>query len=76
MSRIQRILFVALVLAGLLVAWLAYRTRQPPILPGDAEHRRFVNAETCLTCHDADGPAPRSSAHPVGLDCLRCHGSG
>ena len=76
MSRLQRILLAVLVVAGLLVAWLAYRTRQPPILPDDAEHRRFVNAETCMTCHGADGPAPRSSTHPVGLDCLRCHGSG
>ena len=75
MTRIQRILLVVLVVAVSFVAWITYRTRQPPVLPDDAEHRRFVNAETCLTCHEADGPRPQSSTHPVGLDCLRCHGS-
>ena len=74
MSRIQRILLGVLVVAGLLVAWLAFGTRQPPVLPGDADHR-FLDADTCMTCHGPEGPAPQSSTHPVGLDCLRCHGS-
>ncbi len=75
LSRTQRILFAALIAVALLVAWLAYRTRQPPILPANPDHRTFVDAETCLVCHGPDGPAPQSVNHPVGLDCLRCHGS-
>ena len=75
LSRTQRILFAVLIAVALLVVWLAYRTRQPPVLPADPNHRAFIDAETCLVCHGPDGPAPQSASHPVGLDCLRCHGS-
>ncbi len=75
MRRTQIALFALLVAAAALVIAIASRTRQPPILPKDAEHARFDGAEACMTCHGPDGPVPHGRNHPPGLDCLRCHGS-
>lgn len=74
MKPVQRIALVGLVLVALLVAFLALRSRQPPILPQDADHASFASGGTCLRCHGLDGPTPRSKNHPLGDDCLRCHG--
>jgi cytochrome c553 len=74
MSRLQWSLLVVLALVVALVAVLVARNRQAPVLPGDDDHATFVNATACLECHGgADGLA-RSKNHPIGDDCLRCHG--
>lgn len=75
MSRRQWVLLAVLVACGALVAVLATRTRQAPFLPADAVHAEFTSVEACLSCHGPDAVAPRSKSHPLGNDCLRCHGS-
>ena len=64
---------VILVVLGF-VLFLALRTRQPPVLPGDAKHAVYDGAASCLTCHGPQGVKPRSKNHPMGNECLRCHG--
>jgi cytochrome c553 len=75
MSRKQLIILAAIVIAGGFIAWLALSSRQPPLLPVDDVHAVFESATTCLSCHAAEGAVPRSSRHPLGDDCLRCHGA-
>lgn len=74
MKPAQRISLIAVVLIAAAVVYLTTRNRQPPFLPADDEHVAFVDAPTCLTCHGADGGFPQSPNHPLGNDCLRCHG--
>jgi cytochrome c553 len=74
MSRKQWIVLSAVLVAAAFVVWLALSSRQPPLLPADEAHAAFENAATCLGCHGAGGPAPQSPRHPLGDDCLRCHG--
>jgi hypothetical protein len=74
MSRRQWIALAVLAAAGALVAWLAWSGRQAPLLPGDDAHAVFESDAACLTCHGPAGPAARSRNHPLGDDCLRCHG--
>ena len=76
MSRTQVILILVLLVLAALVAGLAFRTRQPPLLPHDSEHASFTDAATCLVCHGPDGPVPQSKNHPRRLDCMQCHGAG
>lgn len=74
MSRKQIALLVVVALAAVAVFLLARSNRQPPLLPGDEEHAAFVSADACLQCHGPDGPYPRGRSHPVGRECLQCHG--
>ena len=75
MSRTQRLLLLALAAVAIIVILLTKRNRQPPFLPTDAEHAGWDGASTCLACHGPGGAAPQSKRHPLGLDCLRCHGA-
>jgi hypothetical protein len=75
MSRRQWTLLAAIVAAAAFMAWLARSSRQPPMLPTDATHAAFESAGACLSCHSASAAVPRSSRHPLGDECLRCHGS-
>lgn len=74
MNRKQWTLLAAIVVAAGFIAWLAWSSRQPPMLPADDVHAGFESAAACLSCHGSGGPLPRSSRHPLGDDCLRCHG--
>ena len=74
MNRTQWILMASLLVVALGVGYLAMRNRQPPMLPLDADHKGSVNTITCLSCHGPDGSDPRGANHPLGDDCLRCHG--
>ncbi len=74
MTRKQALLLLALGLVAALVLLLTLRNRQPPFLPDDPEHRRGATVDECLACHGPGGAAPRSPNHPLGRDCLRCHG--
>jgi len=74
MSRKQLALLSALALVAALVLVLALRTRRPPFLPNDEAHASGTAVEACLSCHGPEGPSPRSQNHPLGRDCLRCHG--
>ena len=75
MSRKQWIAIALIAAAAAFVAWLARSTRQAPLLPADETHSRFESAPACLACHGPDAPVPRSRQHPLGDECLRCHGS-
>lgn len=75
MKRVQGILLAVVLLLGAVVTVLALRNRQAPVLPNDADHRRGPIPAACLECHDTGGSHPRSKNHPVGNDCMRCHGS-
>ena len=74
MNRKQWIVLVAIMIAAGFIAWLALSSRQPPLLPADDAHAAFENAATCLSCHADDDAVPQSPRHPLGEDCLRCHG--
>ena len=74
MNRKQWTLLAAIVIAAAFIAWLALKSRQPPMLPTDDTHHTFESAATCSSCHGQDGAVPRSPRHPLGDDCLRCHG--
>jgi cytochrome c553 len=74
MKPSQRVALIVVVLAAGLVALLALRNRQPPVLPANADHASFSSAEQCLACHGPAGVLPRSKNHPLGAECLRCHG--
>jgi hypothetical protein len=73
LTRRQIVLLAALAVLAVLVIWLAMRNPKPPWLPPDAVHARFLDPDTCLSCHGPSGVLPQSAAHPVGRDCLRCH---
>ena len=75
MSRKQWIILAAIGIGAAFVLWLALSSRQPPLLPEDDLHARFENARACLSCHGSDGVVPRSARHPLGDECLRCHGT-
>jgi cytochrome c553 len=75
LKRGQRIALVLLALAAAAVLWLLRGSRQPPLLPADPAHAAWEGAASCETCHGPDGIAPKSKKHPLGFDCLRCHGS-
>lgn len=75
MNRKQWTLLVAIVVAAGFIAWLARSSRQPPMLPANDVHAAFESAGICLSCHGAQGAVPRSPRHPLGDDCLRCHGA-
>jgi hypothetical protein len=74
MRRVQTIALVVIALLAGFTIYLAMRGRQPPILPADAEHARVLGEEDCLICHDPNGDSPRARNHPLGDDCMRCHG--
>ncbi len=76
MTRKQVFLLVALGALAALLIGLALRNPQPPILPSDAAHSDAAGGPECLSCHGPTGPSPQSRNHPVGQDCLRCHGTG
>ena len=67
---------IALVALAALVTFLAVRGRQPPILPADTDHTRFISSGACLSCHGPQGGSPQPKTHPLGNDCMRCHGMG
>jgi hypothetical protein len=75
MNRKQWIMTFVLAVAAAFIAWLAWSSRQPPLLPIDDAHASFVSAATCLECHGQGGSVPQSRQHPLGEDCVRCHGS-
>ena len=74
MKPAQTVAILAIVALAALVLYLAMRSRQPPVLPADAEHARFISSGACLSCHGPDGVSPQPRNHPLGADCLRCHG--
>ena len=74
MNRRQLVWIVILILGAAFVGVLVLRNRQAPRLPVDIDHAAFRGADACLECHGPDGGAPQSRNHPVGRDCLNCHG--
>ena len=74
MKRRQWVILAAIGIAAAFIAWLAWSTRQPPLLPEDDVHASFQSPGVCRTCHGSDGAVPQSPRHPLGEDCLRCHG--
>ena len=75
MNRKQWIILSAIAFAAAFIAWLAWSSRQPPLLPDDDTHATFESAGNCLGCHGPEGPVPQAPKHPLGEDCVRCHGS-
>ena len=73
MKRAQWISLAVIFVFAALIVVLMLRNRQPPVLPADEEHV-WHSTEACMECHGPDG-TPVSPNHPVGRDCLRCHGS-
>lgn len=74
MKAAQIVSILALVTVAALVIFLVVRGRQPPLLPFDADHARFVSSGACLSCHGPEGSSPQPRNHPLGTDCMRCHG--
>jgi cytochrome c553 len=74
MKPVQKISLALVVAIAALVIFLATRNRQPPIVPPDEEHASFIDAAACNECHGPEGPIPQSTNHPLGNECMRCHG--
>ena len=74
MQRRQWLVLAAILAVLAFVAWLARSSRQAPLLPADDTHKTFDSARACLDCHAPGAPVPQSPRHPLGDDCLRCHG--
>jgi mono/diheme cytochrome c family protein len=74
MKHTRLVLAGALLLVTLLVGYLVLRNRQAPQLPTDRDHGRFISADACQACHGPKKLYPRGRNHPIGIDCLRCHG--
>lgn len=74
-KRTRLVLLAALALVAILIVVLAGRNRQPPLLPSDESHRAWQSAAACLSCHGPREGLPRGANHPLGDDCLRCHGT-
>ena len=74
MKTTRMVVLAALALAAGIVVWLSMKSRQPPLLPVDETHASWNNAEACDACHGRDGAVPKPAKHPLGFDCLRCHG--
>jgi hypothetical protein len=75
MNRTQIAALMTVILLAGFVVFLAVRSRQAPVLPGNRIHARFVNSDSCLgACHGPDGGYPRSRNHTLRTDCLACHG--
>jgi hypothetical protein len=75
MSRRQWLILAAIGGAAAFIGWLAWSSRQAPMLPQDDIHLTVTSAGACLECHGANGAVPRSPRHPLGNECFRCHGS-
>jgi hypothetical protein len=73
-KKAQVIALALLAVLAATVGYLALRTRQPPPLPANVTHASAAVPEQCLGCHGPGGVAPRGENHPLGRDCLRCHG--
>ena len=74
MNRSQLIALVGVLALAALVLFLAVRARQPPVLPANPDHQRFVNPNACLSCHGPGGELPQSKNHTPRTDCMGCHG--
>jgi cytochrome c553 len=74
MNSKQWVILSVVAFAAAFIAWLAWSSRQPPLLPEDDAHASFVGAGACLECHGPEGAVPQSREHPLGEDCVRCHG--
>jgi cytochrome c553 len=74
MNRRQWMILAAIGIVAAFIAWLAWSSRQPPLLPHDDAHATFESARACMGCHGPDGAVPQAPRHPLGQDCLRCHG--
>jgi hypothetical protein len=74
LNRVQLVLLLLLGLVAGLLLLVVMQNRQPPLLPDDPDHVTFYGHTTCLVCHGPAGPHPQSRNHPVGNDCMRCHG--
>jgi cytochrome c553 len=73
-NKTRAILLAAIALAATLIVWLSIKSRQPPLLPADETHASWENAQACDTCHGPESAVPKPPIHPLGFDCLRCHG--
>jgi hypothetical protein len=73
-SRAQVLGLLALLVLALIIGTLSLRNRQAPMLPLDDEHRRRIGDPPCMECHGPDGALPQGENHPLGDDCMRCHG--
>ena len=74
LNRLQMTLFAMLGLVAVFLLLVALRNPQAPLLPDDPVHGAFAGHAACLDCHGPASDYPQSRNHPVGNDCLRCHG--
>ncbi len=74
MPRKHWTVLAVIAIAAAFILWLAYRSRQAPLVPDDPTHATIRGARFCLGCHGPAGAVPQPPNHPLGEDCLRCHG--
>ncbi len=72
MNRTQIIALGAVLLMVAVILVLTLGSRQPPVMPGDEDHTGFLDAETCMGCHDRE--SLQEVNHTPRLDCVACHG--
>jgi len=76
--------FIAIIGSLLLLLMINLLRDKPPLTPGDAQHRSFLQAlargegravveKGCLDCHNQQ-QWPLPAQHPPKEQCLVCHG--
>ncbi len=65
--------FLAIIVAVVLVLVLGSTDRKTIPVPSDETHRNTTARAQCMTCHDAAGVRPQPATHTKMERCFLCH---
>jgi len=65
--------FVAVVIAVIVLLVLGSSERTTKSTPNDAVHQAALSHETCMQCHGAKGVRPQPLEHTKSTQCFQCH---
>jgi len=65
--------FLAVVIAVIVLLLLGSGERTTQPTPNDDVHRSVTSHEACMKCHDADGVRPQPAGHTGSAQCFQCH---
>ena len=66
-------IFVAVVIAVIVLLVLGSSERTTKPTPDDTVHRAALSHETCMQCHAAEGVRPQPLGHTKSTQCFQCH---
>jgi len=67
------LMFLALVLAVVLLLVVGSSDRTTVAVPSDETHRTAASRAACMSCHDINGVRPQSVGHTKADQCFQCH---